>query len=50
VPEALSDWERFVAHVMRELHRNLITKEFARSAADGLIVLESLYALYQDFH
>jgi Fic family protein len=29
---------------MRELHRNLITKEFARSAANGLIVLESLYA------
>ena len=29
---------------MRELHRNLITKEFARSAAHGLIVLESLYA------
>lgn len=29
---------------MRETHRNLITKEFARSAAKGLIVLESLYA------
>lgn len=29
---------------LRELHRNVITKEFGRSAANGLIVLESLYA------
>jgi Fic family protein len=29
---------------MRELHRNIIATEFGRSAANGLIVLESLYA------
>jgi hypothetical protein len=29
---------------VREMHGDLITKEFARSAANGLTVLESLYA------